>query len=101
LFAELFSVYVINSVIVDRSRNDAYLRLARLKFGTVVFLSARWLRFAKRFSTLYSSQASVCKSLVVGVDGLEVGFVSSEFVDARSTSHLLVDRDWLRLVRIS
>jgi hypothetical protein len=47
LLAILLIVYVINAVIIDRSRNDGYLRLARLKFGTVVFLPGRWLRFAK------------------------------------------------------
>jgi hypothetical protein len=58
LLAILLIVYVINSVIIDRSRNDGYLRLARLKFATVVLLSARWLRFAKTIfdSLLFASQ---------------------------------------------
>jgi hypothetical protein len=101
LHAILLIVYVINRVIVDRSGNDCYLRHAHWKLAKVALLRGRWLRFVKRSLTLYSAQASVCKLLVVGVDRLGVGFVSSEFVDDRSRHHLLADRHWVRLVKFT
>jgi hypothetical protein len=59
-----------------------------LKFGSAVFLSARCLRFAKRFSTLCSPQASVCleargrRSSYAGGSASDQGDLVAEFARA-------------------